>query len=135
MKEKGMAEKEHGVGIALKRSGSTLFVELALMGKLTHEDYTRFVPMIDNAMKGTPEVKMAMLVDLRELKGWELEAAWDDFRFGLNHRSDFEKLAIVGGAAWQKVAAKLSDWFVSGETHYFGDKEAALEWLGSGIEQ
>jgi hypothetical protein len=127
-----MVAEEHGVGIALKRSGSRLFVELVLMGKLTHEDYAQFVPMIDNAMKGTPEIKMDMLVDLRPLKGWELEAAWDDFRFGLNHRSDFEKLAIIGDAAWQKIAAKLSDWFVSGETRYFGDREAALAWLESG---
>jgi hypothetical protein len=130
-----MAEKEHGVGIALKRYGSTLFVELELLGRLTHADYAQFVPMIDNAMKGMPEIKLEMLVDLRQLKGWEPEAAWDDFRFGLNHRSDFKKLAIVGDALWQKIAAKLSDWFVSGETRYFGDKEAALAWLGSSGEQ
>lgn len=130
-----MVVEEHGIGIALKRIGGTLFVEMALMGKLTHGDYAQFVPMIDNAMKGTPDIKMNMLVDLRQLEGWELEAAWDDFRFGLNHRNDFEKLAIVGNAAWQKIAAKLSGWFVSGETRYFGDKEAALAWLESSAEQ
>jgi hypothetical protein len=88
--------------------------------------------MIDKAMKETPEVRMDMLVDLRELEGWEPRAAWDDFRFGLNHRSDFRKLAVVGGAPWQKLAAKSSDWVLSGETRYFDDYASALAWLESG---
>jgi len=124
-----MVVKEHGVGISLRRLDGSLFVELALLGTLTHEDYGLFVPMIDKAMKETPDVKMDMLVDLCELEGWEPRAAWDDFRFGLAHRSDFKKLAIVGNARWQKLAAKLSDWFAGGETRYFEDRTSALAWL------
>ena len=129
-----MVVKEHGVGISLKRYADELFVELSLLGKLTHEDYELFVPMIDKAMQETPDVKMAMLADMRELEGWEARAAWDDFRFGLNHRSDFKKLAIVGDARWQKLAAKITDWFVSGETRYFETREAALAWLQEGAD-
>ena len=125
-----MMVKEHGVGISLKRYNGNLFVELALFGKLTHADYELFVPMIDKAMQEMPDVKMDALVDLRELQGWEARAAWDDFRFGLNHRSDFNKMAIVGNREWQKLSAKISDWWVSGETRYFETRDAALEWLG-----
>jgi hypothetical protein len=129
-----MVIREHGVGISLKRHEGGLFVELSLQGKLTHEDYELFVPMIDKAMGETPDVKMDMLVDMRELHGWEARAAWDDFKFGLNHRSDFKKLAIVGDARWQQLSAKISDWFVSGETRFFDTRDAALAWLRSGSE-
>jgi len=124
-----MKIKEHGVGISLKRFEGKLLVELAMIGKLTHEDYEMFVPMIDKAMKETPDVKMDVLIDLRDLQGWEPRAAWDDFKFGLNHRSDFKKMALVGNAMWQELSAKLSNWFVSGETRYFETREAAMEWL------
>ncbi len=124
-----MKIKEHGVGISLKRVEERLFVELVMIGKLTHEDYGLFVPMIDKAMQETPDVKMDMLIDMRAIEGWEPRAAWDDFKFGLEHRSDFSKMAIVGEKTWQKLSAKISGWWVSGETRYFEEREAALAWL------
>jgi hypothetical protein len=127
-----MDVKEHGVSIGLKRMGDTLFVELTMVGKLTHEDYEMFVPMIDKAMQGMPNVKMDMLGDLRQLEGWEPRAAWDDFKFGLNHRGDFNKLAFVGNKEWHKLSAKMSDWFVSGETRFFEDRASAFAWLEHG---
>lgn len=129
-----MVVKEHGVAIALKRVEGKLFVELQLIGTLTHEDYELFVPMIDKAMQETPEVKMAMLVDFRKLEGWEAKAAWDDFKFGLNHRGDFKKLAIVGNKQWHKLSAKISGWFVSGESRFFEEKASALAWLAESSE-
>jgi len=127
-----MVPKEHGVGISLKRADGKLFVELALSGELAHEDYELFVPMIDKAMKETPDIKMDMLVDMRDLQGWKPRAAWDDFKFGLNHRSDFKKLAIVGNARWQKLSAELSNLILSGETRYFETRDAAMTWLRNG---
>lgn len=127
-----MEIKEHGVGISLKRADDRLFVELVMIGKLTHEDYGLFVPMIDKAMQETPDVKMDILIDMRNIEGWEPRAAWDDFKFGLDHRSDFAKLAIVGDKTWQKLSAKISGWWVSGETRYFEARDAALDWLLNG---
>ena len=124
-----MTTKEHGVGIAIKRIGDKLFVEMTMIGKLTHEDYKFFVPMIDGAINATPNVKMNMLADLRKLEGWEPRAAWDDFKFGLEHRADFNKMAFVGNKTWEKLSAKIANWWVSGETRYFEDRETALAWL------
>lgn len=126
-----MEMKEHGVGIALKRVGGKLFVEIKMIGTLTHEDYELFVPVIDGAMEDVPEQKMNMLADMRELEGWELNAAWDDFKFGLNHRRDFAKIAMVGNATWEKFSAKISNLIISGETRYFDKREDALAWLES----
>jgi hypothetical protein len=43
--------KEHGIGIAIKRNKKRLFIEIVMLGKLTHEDYQTFVPMVDKALK------------------------------------------------------------------------------------
>jgi len=40
--------------------------------------------------------------------GWELRPALDDFNFGFNHGSEFEKIAIYGNKNWQEIVAKVS---------------------------
>lgn len=121
--------QEHGVGIALKRIEGRLFVELRMIGTLTHEDYELFVPVIDAALRDIPGHKMHMLADMRELEGWELHAAWDDFKFGLDHRKDFKKIAMVGAAKWEALSAKVTNLLMRGETRYFEKREDAVAWL------
>jgi len=69
------------------------------------------------------------LIDGTELDGWELRAAWDDFKLGLKHGNEFDKIAIVGNKRWQQMAARVGSWFVSGEARYFDDFDAAVAWL------
>lgn len=119
----------HGLLIGLERSGSDFFLSLKAMGKLTHEDYQMITPMLDSALNAVDEPKLKVLFDGTELEGWELRAAWDDFKIGLKHGSEFEKIAIVGNKNWQKVAAKIGTWFISGSARYFDETNDALAWL------
>ncbi len=119
----------HGVHVGIVRSKQRLLVELVLKGKLTHKDYEFFVPMIKNAMESLPQQKMRMVVDMTELEGWELRAAWDDFKFGMEFRNDFEKLAVIGNRSWEHYATKIAGWMIGGEVRYFENSEEALEWL------
>jgi len=124
-----MSTKRHGLSIGMESVGSEFFLTLKAIGKLTHEDYKIITPMIDSALEGVKKPKIKALIDGTELEGWELRAAWDDFKLGLKHGSQFEKIAIYGNKNWQEIAAKVGSWFISGEVKYFDEYYGAVEWL------
>jgi len=119
----------HGLSIGLERVGQEFFVTLKAVGKLTHEDYQEMTPMLDAALQRVEEPRIRLLFDGTEMEGWELRAAWDDFKMGLKHGSKFEKIAIYGNRNWQEIAAKVGSWFMSGEVKYFESYNDAVAWL------
>ena len=125
-----MSVKRHGLSIGIERINENFFLSLKATGKLTHDDYKAITPMIESALEGVDHPKIKALVDGTELEGWELRAAWDDFKIGLKHGSEFEKIAIYGNKRWQEMSAKVGSWFMSGEVKYFDNREEALDWLG-----
>jgi len=125
-----MTISRHGLSIGIERTDSRFFMTMKATGKLTHEDYETITPMIDAALAGVKEARINMLVDGTQMEGWETRAAWDDFKLGIKHGKEFEKIAIYGNKNWQEIAAKIGSWFVSGEVKYFADQDDALQWLG-----
>lgn len=119
----------HGLAIGIERTGNDFFLSLKASGKLTHEDYNKINPMIDSALLGVKDPKVKVFIDGSELEGWELRAVWDDFKLGLKHGGEFDKIAIYGNKKWQQYSAKIGSWFVSGEVKYFEDADSALTWL------
>ena len=126
-----MKTKSHGLSIGIERVADDFFLTIKVLGKLTHADYEVITPMIDSALESVTDPKVKALIDATNLEGWELRAAWDDFKIGLKHGSEFKKVAIVGNKNWQEVAAKVGNWFISGEAKYFEDLEPAVEWLSA----
>lgn len=112
-----------------RKDRGAFFLSFKAVGKLTHEDYELITPMIDNALAGVKQPKVWVLFDATELEGWELRAAWDDFKIGLRHGSEFERVAIFGDQKWLEVATKVGSWFIGGEARFFDDGDGALEWL------
>jgi len=104
-------------------------MEVAMIGKLTHEDYKVFVPMIDKALKEAKGLEVDLLVDMRKFKGWELLAAWDDFKFGIKHRNKFDKMAIVGNKKWEKESTVMMSHLMKGKMKFFQKRGEALTWL------
>ena len=119
----------HGINIGLERSQNNVFLSIKAVGKLTHDDYELIVPMLESALAKVTQPKIYVLFDMSEFHGWELRAAWDDFKLGLAHGAQFEKIALVGPLSWQALAAKVASWFISGEVRTFSDKASALKWL------
>ncbi len=124
-----MKLQRHGLSIGIERTNGNFFLSLKAQGTLTHEDYETITPMIDSALKEVKEPKVKVLIDGTELNGWEPRAAWDDFKLGLKHGNEFEKIAIYGNKDWQKMAAKIGGWFISGEVKYFDNYDDAIAWL------
>lgn len=126
-----MAIKRHGLSVGLERTNSDFFITVKAIGKLTHDDYLAITPMLEDALKGIDKPQIHALMDLTEFEGWELRAAWDDFRLGLRHGSAFARLAIVGEKSWQEKLSTVANWFMPGEVAYFESMDEALDWLDS----
>ncbi len=98
-------------------------------GRLHDSDYKSFMPKIEQRIDEYGKIRL--LVDMEGFAGWDLYAAWDDFTFGMTHWHHFEKMALVGDATWERLAAKASGMLMRGEVRYFdlSDRDAAWEWI------
>ena len=119
----------HGLSIGIERFDREFFLTLKASGKLTHDDYETITPMLDSALSMVKEPKIKAFIDCTGLEGWELRAAWDDFKIGLIHGNEFDKIAIYGNKKWQEYSAKVGTWFITGKVKYFEDEAEALAWL------
>ena len=124
-----MKVQRHGLSIGIERTGSEFFLSLKAQGTLTHDDYNIITPLIDSALAEVKAPKVKALIDGTELQGWDVRAAWDDFKIGLKHGNEFSKVAIFGNKKWQELAAKVGSWFISGEIKYFDNENDAISWL------
>lgn len=124
-----MATERHGITIGVERIGAEPVLVFKATGTLTHQDYQHIAPVLKASLEAVNAKHIKMLVDITEFSGWELRAAWDDFRLGLKLGSDIEKIAIYGAKNWQELAAKVGSWFIAGDIASFDSFEAAVQWL------
>lgn len=103
-----------------------------MAGKLHDEDYKIFVPAIDAAVAA--EGKVRLLAQIDDFRGGDLHAAWDDFKFGIQHCQDFERIAMVGDRRWEPWLAKMCKPFTNATVRYFDASEidAAWKWINEG---
>ena len=101
-------------------------------GRLTDDDYQQFLPRIDELVKA--HGRISLLIELDNFRGWELKAAWDDLKYGVEHEDDFERIAIVGEKRWHGWFVKLASAMSSTDIRYFDhdDLQAAWAWLREG---
>ena len=77
--------------------GKILLVKIS--GKLSKEDYQRFVPDVERLIKDHGKIRI--LVQMHDFHGWELGALWEDIKFDMKHFGDIERLALVGESKWE----------------------------------
>lgn len=107
---------------------------IRLTGKLTREDYERLVPEVERLIK--ERGKLRMLVQMDEFHGWTAGALWEDIRFDLKHFQDVERLALVGGRAWERGMAVFRKPFTRATIRYFdeGQADQAKAWVHEGLQ-
>ena len=110
-------------------TGSPKVIGVKLTGKLHDDDYQSFVPKMEAIMAAKGKVRL--LAQFEDFHGWDLHAAWDDFKFGLKHFSDFERIAMVGDRKWEQWMAGFCKPFTRAAVKYFDASEvdAAWKWL------
>ena len=121
--------KRHGLTIEIEKFDDEFMLTFKISGKLTHEDYEKINPLLESSLKGVQNPKLNVLADISELEGWEIQAAWDDLKFGLKYGSTFGKIAIYGTQSWIDYGVKISSWFVDGEIKQFDHLNDAITWI------
>ncbi|MGR3174077.1 MAG: SpoIIAA family protein [Candidatus Scalindua sp.] len=99
--------------------------------KLTFEDYEEvFIPKLNQLIQEYGKIRVLMYF-AENFAGWETEAAWDDAKYGIKHRNDFEKIAVVGGSKWVEWVTRISAYFIDGKvkTYEASDFQAAISWV------
>lgn len=99
-------------------------------GKLTHADYEQLVSRVKELLRERGKVRA--LFELEDCRGWTMRAAWDDLKFGLKHRGDFERCAVVGQKRWQKWMTNLSKPFFKVKYFDRSELEKAWQWVQEG---
>jgi hypothetical protein len=102
---------------------------IKLTGKLTKEDYGRFLPEVERLIKD--HGKLRMLVQMHDFNGWTAGALWEDIKFDLKHFRDIERLALVGERAWEHGMAVFCKPFTTATIQYFDRTKAdqAQSWI------
>jgi hypothetical protein len=69
--------------------------------------FEQFVPEVERLVR--EHGKLRLLFDMTGFQGWEVSAGWEDFKFGVEHFADMERLAMVGETRWQHGMARNGD--------------------------
>ncbi|WP_187696148.1 STAS/SEC14 domain-containing protein [Xanthovirga aplysinae] len=99
-------------------------------GKLHDEDYqTVLIPELEKAINENEKIEL--LWKMENFSGWDLKAAWDDFRYGLKIDKHVDKCAMVGDKNWEKWMTQIMKPFAKAEIRYFetNQENEAWEWL------
>lgn len=115
------------------QTGSSSILGFKFSGKLHDEDYRTFVPIVDAAVAQAGKIRL--LAEFEDFRGWDLQAAWDDLKFGMTHYSAMERMALVGDRQWQEWMARLCKPFTRAEVKYFdaSEMDSAWAWLREGL--
>ena len=120
--------------IDLHYSSTDQTLVLQASGILTTRDYEQdFEPLVERALMAHPKLNLVLFLD-ENFEGWDFGAMWDDAKFGLKHRHDFNRIAIVGAQVWFRWAFKLGSAFLDGQFIMFPGAElsTAINWAKTG---
>jgi SpoIIAA-like len=116
------------IQLSEEAGGKVLVVHVT--GKLVKSDYEQLVPEFERLVR--QHGKLRLLFDMAGFHGWDVSAAWQDFKLGMQHFSDIERLAMVGETRWQQGMAIFCKPFTGASVRYFDHVDAAKarQWLG-----
>ena len=117
------------MAIQLNEKNATKVLAVRVSGKLSKEDYERFIPEFEKLVK--EHGKIRVLFEMVDFHGWEASALWQDIKFDAKHFTDIERLAMVGDKKWEKGMSVFCKPFTTAKIRYFdrADIAGAKAWL------
>lgn len=105
-------------------------VHIRCTGKVRHKDYLKvLIPTLDKKIKSAGSLRIVF--DLREMKKIEGRAIWDDYKFGIHHLKDIERMVTIGDQWWIGLIMKVCKLFFRIRLKHFHSSqyEQALRWI------
>jgi hypothetical protein len=104
-------------------------LEVTVTDRLQADDYQRLMPLVEECI--AEQDKIRVLFVMRDFKGWNAGALWEDVKFDVKHFNDIDRLAMVGEKNWQEGMAVFCKPFTSADVRFFelSDLEEARRWL------
>lgn len=117
------------MAIQLNETSGGRVLEVLVTGKLTGDDYQKFVPEFERLAR--LHGKMRVLFDMRDFHGWDAKGLWADIKFDVKHFNDFDRVALVGDSKWHEWMATICKPFLTGEVRHFDEAQLneARVWL------
>ena len=102
-------------------------ISAVVLGEFTLADYREFEELADYKIKF--DGPLDLLFDLREMAGFTVDVAIEEFRHSRRHAHDFRHIAILTDDQWVTWSAWISQFFVDADIQIFDDEEEARSWL------
>ncbi len=99
-----------------------------IIGEVDSDDIKRVEPILSNIIdkKG----KVNFLIDITEYKKQSIQNFSNDIKLAIKHRSDINRISIVGDKIWQKLIANFGYLYFPGQRYFdIGEIEKAWEWV------
>lgn len=110
-------------------------VAIAASGRVTGKDYEEvLIPAVEEALGRRGKVRLYYELG-REFSGIDAEAAWKDFRLGVEHLSRWERMALVTDVDWIRLAVKAFGFLMPGRLRVFpiAQAAAARDWVAESV--
>ncbi|MBY8975483.1 STAS/SEC14 domain-containing protein [Rhodobacteraceae bacterium NNCM2] len=111
----------------------TKVLTVVASGHVDHEDYVeRLMPAVDDAVARVGKINLLYVMGLA-FEGFETRAMWDDTRLGVQHFSDFNKVAVVTDSALMQNTIRAFGVLMPADVRAFdlGDQEVAEAWVAA----
>lgn len=124
-----MSRLTNGIALEAKRHNGTLVVNLKPSGQPTGADFHNIAPRLEAALYSIQSPCVTLLVDITELDGWGLKAAWSEFLLGLRLGAEFDRIAVYSKHSWQNLIVRATSWLISNNIKAFKRYDEATNWV------
>jgi len=101
------------------------FIRLRAEGILNVADYAGLERDLQCILDSS-KVPMALLLDLRNFRGWTISGFVRDLAFDFRHRKTFSRIAVIGDRHWHKWSTYAAAPLFKARTRFFWQSEEAM---------
>jgi hypothetical protein len=102
-------------------------------GLVTAQDYeTVIIPTVEAKLSDSKKIRLLYHLG-SEFAGFEMGALWDDAKIGLQHLTEWERIAVVTDNDWLRSAIKVLGFIIPGQVRVFTNDQLAeaKAWLSA----
>ncbi|MFX1670720.1 STAS/SEC14 domain-containing protein [Paraburkholderia sp. A2WS-5] len=103
-------------------------------GRVTRKDYEDvLLPALEATLRSHPKVRCYYELG-PDFSGMDPGAAWEDFKVGMQHITQWERVAVVTNVEWIRIALTAFRFMIPGDVRVYlnGDAATARAWIVEG---